>query len=140
MQEAQLDSDRIRILIAEYRTSKASAETHLSLIWQATNIMWAANMVLIGFVVNAFDKPATIKLVPAIAIFAIVTLLGSTQFTSYYRTVAKHEYTRCQEIEGKLRMSRESIIPSTRLHLIYLAMNATLIAVWVLALIKSMAG
>ena len=140
MEEAPLDSDRIWILTAEYQASKASAETHLSLIWQATNIMWAANMVLIGFVVNALDKPATLSLVPAIAIFAILTLLGSTQFTSYYRDVALHEYTRCKEIENKLHMSRETIIPSRRLHLVYLAMNGTLISVWLLALIKSVSG
>ncbi len=140
MEEAPLDSDRIRTLIAEYRTSKASAETHLSLIWQATNIMWAANMVLIGFVVNALDKPATQRLVPAIAIFAILILLGSTQFTSYYRAVALHEYTRCNELEGKLGMIRTSIIPSRGLHLIYLSMNGILVSVWLLALIKSVTG
>ena len=97
--------------------------------------MWAANMVLIGFVLNAFDKPSTLNLVPAIAIFAILTSIASTQFTSYYRKVALHEYTRCKEIEDKLRMNRTSIIPSRTLHFIYLSMTATLISVWLFALI-----
>ena len=94
MQNAQLDSDRIRILIAEYRTSKASAENQIFLIWQAASIIWGANMVLIGLVVNAIDKPSTLKLVPAISIFGIMTSINWIVFTSYYRMIFLHEYKR----------------------------------------------
>ena len=140
MQNAQLDSDRIKILIAEYRTSKASAENQIFLIWQAASIIWGANMVLIGLVVTAIDKPSTLKLVPAISVFGIMTSIAWIVFTSFYRSIFLHEYKRCIEIEDELRMNQHSFVPSRKLQFAYLFMTALLISAWLFILIHSLTG
>ena len=138
MQNAQLDSNRIKILIAEYQTSKASAENQIFLIWQAASIIWGANMVLIGLVVNAIDKPSTLKLVPAISIFGIMTSIVWIVFTSFYRSIFSHEYRRCVEIESELSMDQHSYVPSRKLTFAYLFMTALLIFAWLFVWIYSL--
>ena len=137
MQNAQLDSDRIKILLAEYQTSKASAENQIFLIWQAASIIWGANMVLLGLVVNAIDKPSTLKLIPAISIFGIMTSIAWMLFTSFYRSIFSREYKRCVEIEDELKMNHSSV-PSRKLTFAYLFMTALLISAWLFVLIHSL--
>ncbi len=53
--EGQL-TRRHQILLVEYQTAQDSAEHHDALLWNVTAIIWGANLVLIGFVLQSIGR------------------------------------------------------------------------------------
>ena len=139
-QQLSAESKTNEILITEYHAAQSSAAHHVNLVWQATSILWAANIVLMGFVLSVIERPTMAYVVSAISIFGIVVSMLIFRFAWVYRGVALHKYGVCKEIEAKLGMRQHTTTPSSGLYRIYIIMTASLVSVWLLAMLYSLRG
>ncbi len=96
-QTTNLTSDERQALLAEYQAAQASAEHHEYMGWLSKGLLWAANMILLGYVATSELKPIVTSIVAACG---VVLLISQMVFWDALLTRVKcKKYARCKKIE-----------------------------------------
>lgn len=85
--------------LVEYQAAQDSAQHHDDQIWSATGVIWASNLILLGFILSSLSQPGVLPLVIVLGLLGLVLntflLIASLQYTS----VKNQKYKRCRELE-----------------------------------------
>ena len=126
--------NRIRVLLAEYRGAQSSAQHHDSLIWNAIGMIWAAQLVLLGFIIQSIREPLISPLILVICFVALILLVFL--FIEYFsfRRIRSFKYERCKQIEEELGLKQHSSLPHTKLlgTISFIVVTVLFSAVWIL--------
>jgi len=93
-------------LRVEYQASQSSAEHHDQLVWTVTSVLWAANLVLLGFVLDGLYNKLSPLLITLVAIVGIIMTVSSWRFCSLLRTIKIQKYQRCIQLEEILGLQQ----------------------------------
>jgi len=132
------DQSRQAVLLVEYQASQASAQHHDQLVWTATSIIWASNLVLLGFILKS---PVTLM---GMIVSLTLCLLGIILITfvwiaqAQWRFVRKQKYDRCKIIEEELGMKqhRETVWPVGSQTRIYRIIMILFVVAWTLVAVS----
>jgi hypothetical protein len=106
MEESQADSNSqcsvLQIRLAEYKAAQQSAQHHDSLLWTVTSIIWAGNLVIMGFIISNIRNACLLLMVIAIYILGIAMICCVYVFVSQFHSLKKLKYKRCKTIEAKI--------------------------------------
>lgn len=118
-------------LLVEYQTAQDSAQHHDNMIWSATSIVWAASLVLLGFVLENFEKKLNL-IIMAVAVLAMV-MLGYIWYASrVFGAVKNQKYARCKKIEQLLGLQQHASVrmPKHVQRVLYGIVMGLFIATW----------
>lgn len=96
--------------LVEYQAAQASAEHHDSLIWSITNTVWAANLVLLGFMMQPAASTHPKELRATIGVLGIVLLFKAWTYAGTLRSVKNQKYKRCKAIEAQLGLEQHRFL------------------------------
>ena len=139
----QNDNDKIKeFLLVEYQSSQDSAQHHDNLVWTVTSIIWAANLVLFGFVLQT--TTATLDLQSQIFVTALCLLgIYLTVFVQIlalqFRDIKKSKYKRCNEIKDNnfpdIPLKNDQNHPEGSQKCWYLFATILFSLIWVIAIV-----
>jgi len=131
-------------LIVEYQAAQNSAQHHDVLVWSVTSVVWAANLVLLGFVVNHFGKDNPLPKVFLgwiIGLGIFLDLMGWI-IARQLRAVKNFKYERCKVIEARFGLKQHTDLKkwlkehtwltSLKQNYMYSIMMLAFIAAWVI--------
>jgi hypothetical protein len=95
------DAERA-MLLAEYQAAQSSAQHHDGLIWPATSIVWGANLVILGFILQNLSTLTLKPLTTLLCLLAIVLDITVWIFACQYAKIKNQKYDRCKVIEEKI--------------------------------------
>jgi len=98
-------------LRVEYQAAQSSAQHHDTLVWSVTSIMWAATLVLMGFILRALTDPTLRPLITILSALGIVLTICVWIFALQLNTAKRHKYARCKAIEGILQLEQHRTLP-----------------------------
>jgi len=101
------------VLLIEYQKTQDSAQHHVSMSRTATNIMWAASLVLFGFVYNNLTDSKLSLLSTFICTLGIILSITVNMMDISLEKVVKQKYRRCKDIEDLLGMKQHSKLLSS---------------------------
>jgi len=124
-------------LLIEYQAAQSSAEFHDGLVWSVTNILWAAALVIFGFIVTQHN--AAFRIIPkllltSLSILGISLVVFARQCALQFNCIKNQKYERCKEIEALLGMAQHTKLefPRNRQKVIYKVVMFFFIACWLL--------
>ena len=91
-------------LLAEYQAAQDSAQHHENQIWSGTSVIWAGNLILLGFILGNLSSPDHLPQVLVI----VLSLLGLALNVFVWivalqsNSIKRQKYERCREIEEVL--------------------------------------
>jgi hypothetical protein len=120
------------ILLVEYQKAQDSAQHHASMSWTATSIIWAASLVLIGFVYNNLTDSKLALLLTFICVLGTLLIIIVNLMVISLEKTMKSKYRRCKEIEKVLAMKQHTEIESSGIsfRVFYNIITLLFIAVW----------
>jgi len=86
----------------EYQKTQDSAEHHDALLWTTVSIIWAGNLVLLGFVLNNIKNPDLRIILTHLSIFGIILAICMYIFALLFNSIIKQKYDRCKKLEDIL--------------------------------------
>lgn len=102
--------ERMRALLVEYTATQNSAQHHDSLVWITTGMIWSAELVLIGFVMQSISNPLMSSVSIFACILAIVLLVYLWLNYFSFRTIRYQKYERCKKIERILYLKQHTTL------------------------------
>jgi hypothetical protein len=129
----------IQSLLVEYQAAQDSAQHHDNQVWTTTGIIWGAELVLIGFVVQSAGDPQLKLPVVAVCILAILMLIYLWVMALQLNSVKNQKYLRCKEIESLLNLEQHSRLRYAKRsgRIFYGLVMIIFIAAWILILITA---
>lgn len=129
----------IQSLLVEYQAAQDSAHHHDNLVWTTTGIIWGAELVLIGFVVQSADDPGLKLPVASVCLLAVFMLIYLWIMTLQFNSVKNQKYVRCKEIESLLSLEQHSRLhyPKKWGRFFYSLAMILFIVTWVAILVTS---
>ena len=100
--------NRRQALLVEYTAAQNSAQHHDSLVWTTTGMIWSAELVLIGFVIQSIDRPKFIIAIIAAYFLAITLLVYLWKTMNSFRQIRNQKYDRCKEIEKEFGLTQHT--------------------------------
>jgi len=99
------DRDNLRL---QYQTAQESAHHHDAQIWIVTSIVWAANVVLVGFLA---EKDSTLSWLVLVGLGILGSILSAFvwKVAMTYNWVMRRKYQICQHIEKKLELFEDHL-------------------------------
>lgn len=94
------------VLLVEYGKAQDSAQHHDTIVWSVISITWAAELVLLGFVVSSLGNIRLRIIITALCFLGAFMVAFQWYVQKLSRTVRKQKYDRCKEIEEQLGMSQ----------------------------------
>ena len=136
MNDNDITSDT-QSLIAEYQSAQDSAQHHDNQVWDTTGIIWAAGLVLFGFVIQSLDNQKLKLPIIIVCILAIIMLLYLWVMALQLNSVKNQKYERCKELEAILHFEQHSKLRYAKYsgRIFYAMVMITFIAAWILTLI-----
>ena len=130
--EAESSQATPEALLVEYQAAQASAEHHDNLVWTITSIIWGANLVLLGFILNVVDSSSMRGPLTVLSILGILLPVAVLFFTFRLNSVKRQKYVRCREIEGILHLRQHTTVLYTPglQRWVYTAVTIALVVVW----------
>jgi len=127
----QLKQER---LLVEYQAAQSSAEHHDTLIWSITGVVWAASLILLGFMLDALAKDELKYVIVLMSVLGILMLIKVWVYTYQLAALKIHKYDRCKEIEAVLGLKQHSTLkyPGGRQKNFYSAVMVVFIVVWLM--------
>lgn len=121
------------ILLVEYQAAQSSAEHHDTLVWTVTSIIWAANLVLLGFMLNSINKIELKGWLLAFSFLGIFLCVNVWIFACQFRKIKNKKYNRCKFIEKKLKMRQHLSIRDSKVKqwTIYSIITGMFIGLWI---------
>jgi len=101
---------RNRALLVEYSAAQNSAQHHDSLVWTTIGLIWSAELVLLGFVIQTINNSQITSVIIMACVLALVLLffLLITYFS--FRNIRTQKYRRCKEIEKILNLKQHTTL------------------------------
>ncbi len=103
MVESQTNSNSkcssLQIWLAEYEAVQQSAQHHDLLLWSVTSIIWAGNLVILGFIISNIRNACLLFVVIMVFILGIAMIFSVWKFMSQFHAIKKQKYERCKIIE-----------------------------------------
>jgi len=96
------ESQEFQALLVEYQAAQASAEHHDNLIWTATNVIWGASLILLGFILQSVTNNGPRPLIIVLCILGLFLNIFVWISALQYNSVKNQKYRRCKEIEERL--------------------------------------
>jgi uncharacterized membrane protein len=101
------DEEKTRALLVEYTATQNSAQHHDSLVWTTTGMVWGAELVLLGFVIqNINSSEKAIVIVACILALVLLSYLW-VSFISF-RKIRNQKYERCKAIEDMFGLTQHT--------------------------------
>lgn len=123
-------------LCIEYQAAQASAEHHDSLVWTVTSILWAATLLLLGFVLENLGEYNLRPMLTWVSMLNIFLISAIWLFTRQFRSMKNQKYDRCKIIERQLGIRQHLALEhSGRQKIIYAVLTGVLIFTWFLVLV-----
>ena len=98
--------ENIRAKLVEYQSSQSSAQHHDSLVWTSRGMIWSAELILLGFVIQSIDKPQLKHSIIATCILALILIIYLWITSFSLRNIVNQKYDRCKEIEEELELKQ----------------------------------
>ena len=98
----------------EYQKAQDSAEHHDNLIWTTVSIIWAGNLVLLGFVLNNIKNPELKTILTFISIFGIILILCMCILAFVFNYIMNQKYECCKNLEEKLKFQQHRTVKCPR--------------------------
>lgn len=104
------DGKSSRALLVEYTAAQNSAQHHDSLVWTTIGMIWSAELVLLGFVIQAINNSKISRVTIMACTIALVLLIFL--FVTYFsfRNIRTQKYGRCKKIEELLNLEQHSTL------------------------------
>jgi len=126
----------------EYEKTQDSAEHNDTVMWETAAIIWGANTLLLGFVLEAIDKAVARVLIVLTAVLGILITAMLIRMMKVYSSVVKQKYTRCKKIEESLGMRQhldtEPLFAPRGMQKWSLVVNWGIIAIWFFVFLKAL--
>ncbi len=121
--------DDLRI---EYQAAQNSAQHHDNLIWSLNGVVWAASLVLLGFLLKLTPDRSYLLIVTMVSILGILLIIKVWSYTFQLAKVKRDKYNRCKEIEEKLGLQQHRTVkwPSGRQKKLHSAVMILFILIW----------
>ena len=134
-------AEKTQIMLVEYQKAQDSAEHHDSVKWTVTSIAWAANLILMGIVVDSLEEASDDRLLLALAsVVGLSSLVFSAIVWFVLSKVMRDKYKKCAEIEKELGMTQhtnqQSSYSAGIITSLHAAITVVLSGVWVSILYK----
>lgn len=129
-------------LLVEYQAAQDSAQFHDSLIWQVTNVLWVAGLILFGFILTQLGKPDLRILLTLLSIlglsFVVFAWFSALQFVN----IKNQKYARCKDIEETLGMLQHRTLkfPKYFQRVIYAIIMILFIIAWIVLVVSMWLG
>jgi hypothetical protein len=92
-------SDWWKIAMLVYERSEENAYHDDILMWEVTSITWGANTLLLGFILEALDKPEARPLIMVVSVVGIILTIFVARFFYLGKIGQRIAYGICQDIE-----------------------------------------
>ena len=102
------DEGRSRALLVEYTAAQNSAQHHDSLVWTTIGLIWSAELVLLGFVMQAINNIQITSVIILACLLALVLLVFLLITYITLRSIRTQKYCRCKEIENLLNLQQHT--------------------------------
>jgi len=102
------NEERIKALLVEYSSAQNSAQHHDTLVWNSIGIIWSAQLVLLGFIIQAKQDLHNPLIILFTSVLALVLLLYLSISYFSIRKIRNQKYKICKEIEKKIDLSQHS--------------------------------
>src|SRR5437667_9284840 len=89
-------ADNLRL---EYQCAQDSAQHHDTILWETAAIVWGANTLLLGFVLEAIDTRKARPLILLTAILGILLTYVVMNLMKSSNVLRNQKYERCKRIE-----------------------------------------
>lgn len=134
--EPKPQADCHEALLIEYQQAQDSAQHHDNLAWTVTSIMWAANLVLLGVVVNSSSAIAQVSTRILLTLLSVLGILSAHYACRLYHLLAevkRRKYARCHKLEEMLgmRQHRDLEIPPGVMWDFHNGARWLFIAIWI---------
>ncbi len=99
-QSGSPENYKLKVLLTEYMAAQQSAQHHDTLLWTVTSIIWAGNLVIMGFIISNIRNACLLLMVIAIYVLGIAMICCVYVFVSQFHSLKKLKYERCKTIEA----------------------------------------
>jgi hypothetical protein len=123
-------------LAIEYQKAQDSAEHHDTLLWTATSIIWAGNLVLIGFVLDSIKKNELRIILILLSVLGIFLVSTMCVIAKSFRKVKQQKYNRCKELERILgfKQHRDLKYPNRIQTFLYYFITIIFLIFWIIVI------
>jgi heme/copper-type cytochrome/quinol oxidase subunit 4 len=130
------DEDK-QALLFEYQAAQDSAQHHDSLLWNITGIIWGAELVLLGFIIQSIESFRSKPVVLISSFLAIVLIIFLFVTFLYLRNIRNFKYARCKEIEVILGLKQHRLLPHPKFigTIMFYSVLLIFIVTWVIVII-----
>jgi len=104
---ANSKNHKLRVLLTEYEAAQQSAQHHDTLVWTVSSIMWTANLLIMGFIINNIKNASLLLVVIFLYILGIATISGVWLFMCQFNKLKRQKYERCKTIEETIEAEFE---------------------------------
>jgi hypothetical protein len=98
------NQDRLQIAIAVHERANENAHHSDIIIWEVTSIIWGANTLLLGFILEAIDDSHARPLIIATSIIGIFLTVFVAHFVHLAKIGQHTAYRMCQNIEQEFQL------------------------------------
>ena len=117
----------------EYQKAQDSAEHHDNLLWTVTSIIWAGNLVLLGFVLNNITDPNLRFFLTLLSILGIILVTCMCVFAFLFTSIRNQKYERCKRLEETLKFTQHNALkcPKYVQRILSTIIDVAFILIWV---------
>ncbi len=149
-EEEELTQEDRNILLVEYQKAQDSAEHFDTVSWAIKSVLWAGNLVLLGFALDQLVKICTTTehavqsaLVTTVSLIGIMAAIAAYLWSRQCSRAIGYKYCLCKRIESRIGMEHHqktpwkrglgSLLTTGATWVLVLTWAATIILSWALA-------
>ena len=102
------DEERNKALLVEYSAAQNSAQHHDTLVWNSIGLIWSAQLVLLGFIIQGSNDMLNPKITLFACVLALVLLIYLCISYFSFRKIRNFKYQICKEIEKELSLHQHN--------------------------------
>ncbi len=125
------------LLAIEYQKAQDSAEHHDNLLWTVTSIIWAGNLVLLGFVLYSIKNNDLQIILTSLSALGILLIVSMFLFAILFRSIRRQKYKRCKELEQILGFKQHKDLKYTNCAqtLLYFFITIIFLIIWITVMV-----
>ena len=124
-------------LLVEYQSAQASAEHHDNLVWNVTNILWAASLVVFGFVLTKLGQPNLRVLLSLLSLIGVLLMSYAWFCALQFGFIRNQKYKRCKAIEAQLGLKQHTDLehPKYFQRVLYAVLFMVMVVGWIFLIV-----
>ena len=102
------DEEKNKALLVEYSAAQNSAQHHDSLVWNSIGLIWSAQLVLLGFIIQVINEMLNPMIILFACVLALVLLIYLCISYFSFRKIRNYKYQICKEIEKEFNLHQHN--------------------------------